>query len=91
MKLTASVITHCGNWDTLLVRVGQHLWKWHKQDRANKAFAVALEDVWAAKREFRRPMRAKREKNRVRAGQTLQQIHIRKALLTAGCSGQLVN
>jgi hypothetical protein len=62
MKLTTPVITHWGNWDTLLVRIGQHLWKWHKRDRANKAFAAALEDVWAAKREFRRPMRAKREK-----------------------------
>jgi hypothetical protein len=36
-RVTA-VTTHWGNWDVLLVRTGHHLWKWHKQDRANKAF-----------------------------------------------------
>ena len=75
------VITHWGNWDTLLVSIGHHLWKWHKQDRTNKAFTAALEAVWAVKREFRRPMEASRAKNRVRAGQTLKQMHVRKALL----------
>jgi hypothetical protein len=82
--------THWGNWDTLLVRVGQHLWKWHKRDRANGSITAALEAVWAVKREFRRPMEVNREKNRVRAGQTLQQMHIRKALLKADCRGRLV-
>jgi hypothetical protein len=80
-KTCQAITTHWGNWDTLLVRIGHHLWKWHKQDRTNKAFTAALGDVWTAKREFRRPIQANREKNRVRAGQTLRQIHTRKALV----------
>jgi hypothetical protein len=85
------VTTHWGNWDALLVRSGEEVWKRHKQDRANKALTTALEDVWAAKREFRRPMEANREKNRVRAGQTLRQMHTRKALLKAVSPGRSVN
>ena len=55
-------ITHKGDWDTLLVRVGHHLWAWHKKDEQNKELMDALEDLWRVKREFRMPLAAQRER-----------------------------
>lgn len=83
--------THWGHWDTLLVRVGHYLWKLHRQNRADKAFTAALEDIWTAKREFRRPTATNRERKRVRARQTLRQMHISKTFSTAGCTERFVN
>jgi hypothetical protein len=82
--MNAMTTTHWGGWDTLLVRVGGHLWRWHKADRGNKAITAAVENIWTVKREFRMPMTTNRETKRVRARQTLQQMPIGKALLTVG-------
>lgn len=86
-----SVTTHWGHWDTLLVRVGHYLWKWHKQNRTNRAFTAALDDIWAAKREFRRPTASNRGRKRIRAQQIHRQMHIRRASLTADFTEQFVN
>jgi len=60
-RRTPPFVTHSGDWDTLLVRIGHHLWKWHKQDPQNKAIENALLAAWYAKKEFRKPLQASRE------------------------------
>jgi hypothetical protein len=47
-------ITHCGNWDALLTRVGQRLFiEWRRGGRGDRVLEAACESVWSAKREFR--------------------------------------
>ena len=74
-------VTHNGDWDTLLVRIGHHLWKWHKQNRQDKALISALESVWKAKAEFRKPIQASRERSRVLAKERLLERHARNRLV----------
>ena len=72
--MNEAVTTHSGDWDTLLVRIGHYLWKWHKQDERNQSLVNALEDVWRVKREYRKPIATQRDLNRVLAGERLREM-----------------
>jgi len=55
-------VTHNGDWDTLLVRVGHHLWyNWKKTK--DKSYFDACVSVWAAKEAYRAPIRARVREN----------------------------
>lgn len=72
-------ITHKDAWDTLLVRIGHHLWRWHKQEPRNQALIDSLEAVWAVKREFRKHLAQARERSRVLGRQMAAQNLNRRA------------
>ena len=55
-------VTHGEDWDTLLVRVGQHLWRnWKKTH--DKSYLEACESVWAVKEAYRAPIRERLKAN----------------------------
>jgi hypothetical protein len=67
-------VTHGEDWDTLLVRVGQHLWKWRKENLYYplETLDLALEDVWRVKREYRKPIKDRQTAQRKASGERLQ-------------------
>jgi hypothetical protein len=70
-----AIITHYGEWDTLLVRIGHRLWKWHKQEPADTSLVAALEDIWRVKREYRAPL----VRNRAAMAKRMEQLKRGKA------------
>ena len=65
-------VTHNGDWDTTLVRIGHFLWKQHKLNPFDSPLRTALEDVWRVKREYRAPMIAARAAAREQRAQVLK-------------------
>lgn len=76
----AYFITHMDDWDTLLVRIGHHLWKWRKYAIKHRALAelevldMALEDVWRVKREYRKPIKEAEQARLKAAGERLSAL-----------------
>lgn len=74
LPMVRAFISHYPDWDTLLVRTGQHLWTWAKSARAKGLAKEALifEEAWVsvvtARAQFRAPMIARREEMRKEAG-----------------------
>ena len=71
-------VTHNGDWDTLLVRIGHYLWRnWKKTN--DKLYLEAFLCVAACKEAYRAPIRARNKANQVRAvariGQTRLLAH----------------
>ncbi len=65
-------VTHNGDWDTLLVRVGHYLWRKWKETN-DLVYIQAVEDIWEAKRAYRAPVLAKIKANRFQAGERIKQ------------------
>lgn len=57
--IPASYVSHCGHWESLLVRAGHHLWHerrkcFNRRDFMGiKVIEAALDDIWEAKRAYR--------------------------------------
>jgi len=60
-------VTHRDNLDTLLVRIGHHLWHAYKEAQRNQQLAEqmrcldACADLWRVKREYRAPRAVTRQ------------------------------